>query len=496
MIDVLNPCDGSVVGTVGAQSSDAVAQQADLLRENQTGWAALTPRDRAAWLRKLRDWLLVNDECIADVLQSETGKPRAESIMEVPLAAEVINYYADNAAKFLTQENVVPSGVLSLAKKLTVLHDPYPVVGVITPWNFPLLMPVFDCVPALLAGASVLLKPSEITPLSALELARGWAEIGAPQVFSVVTGYGETGAAVIANSDYIQFTGSTATGKLIAHQAIDRMIPCSLELGGKDAAIVLDDADLDRAVPGVVWGALANAGQICVSIERVYVEAPIYDEFVARATDLVETLRQGGDGAGFAFDIGPMATRAQRERVEGHVNAAIAAGAKATTGGRAKGNFFEPTILVDVDHSMACIQEETFGPTIPIIKVADEAEAVRLANESSYGLSASVWTASKSRGQKVARQLEVGAVNINDALVNLFALSVPHGGWKSSGIGTRFGGAHGILKYTRTKAVTAARIPGPTRELLWYPYRATRLGVLRKLLRIVAGYNLRRLVRF
>lgn len=496
MIDVFNPADQSVVGSVADTAPEVVAQVANTLREQQPAWAALSPKERARWLRRYRDWLLANADRIADVLQSETSKPRAEAIIEVPLAAELINYFADNATKFLADEDVTPSGVLSLTKKLTITHEPYRVVGVITPWNFPLLVPAFDCVPALLAGASVLLKPSEVTPMSALELARGWQEIGAPEVFAIVTGAGATGQAVVENTDYVQFTGSTRTGKLIAHQAIERMIPYNLETGGKDPAIVLADADLDRAVPGVVWGALANAGQICVSIERVYVEAPIYDEFVARATDLVSSLRQGKDGTEFGCDLGAMATAVQLGIVERHVDEAIEAGAKATVGGRANGRFFEPTVLVDVDHSMSCIREETFGPTIPIIKVADEDEAVRLANDTEYGLSASVWTGDKARGEEVARRIDAGAVNVNDALVNLFALGVPHGGWKSSGTGARFGGAHGLRKYTRAKAITAPRMPAPKKELLWFPYAATRISAIRKALHFVAGHDLRRLVRF
>jgi len=385
-----------------------------------------------------------------------------------------------------------------MSKRLTKVYRPYPVVGVITPWNFPLLMPAMDVIPALLAGAAVVLKPSEVTPLAALELARGWAEIGAPPVLAVLTGLGETGAALVDAVDYVQFTGSTATGKVIGQRAAARLVPCSLELGGKDAAIVLADADLDRAVNGIAWGGLFNAGQACISIERVYVEAPIYDEFVRRLVKHVGALRQGADGPRSQVDVGALANVSQRELVVRHVDEAIAGGARALTGGKPSvdGTVFEPTVLVDVDHSMACIREETFGPTIPVIKVADADEAVGLANDSRYGLSATVWTADRARGEQLARRLEVGAVNINDAYANLFSFTLPHGGWKESGIGTRFGGAQGIRKYTRQQAITAPRVPTMKRESMWYPYTPGRVGLVGRALRaVVARDNRRRFTR-
>ncbi|TDH53152.1 aldehyde dehydrogenase family protein [Mycobacterium eburneum] len=496
-MEVRNPVDGTVVGTVANQAPEVVADTARALRRHQPAWEALGPDGRATWLRRYRDWLLDNAERIADVVAAESGKPRAEAVVEVPAICEVLNYYADNAATFLADERVKPSGVLSLAKKLTLVRQPYQLVGVITPWNFPVITPGFDVVPALLAGAAVLLKPSEVTPLSALEMARGWREIGAPEVFAVVTGAGDTGQALVDNVDYVQFTGSTRTGQRVAHRAVDRMIPYSLELGGKDPAIVLADADLDRAVPGIAWGALFNAGQACVSVERVYVEAPIYDEFVARLTEVVGKLRQGADAGGFTVDVGAMTTEAQRDIVVRHVDDALTRGAKATVGGKPTGPglFLEPTVLIDVDHSMSCMREETFGPTIPVVKVADAAEAVRLANDSAYGLSATVWTRDIARGVQIARRLEAGAVNINDAAANLFATTLPHGGWKSSGTGARLGGAHGLRKYTRAKAITVPRVSALKREPLWFPYTARRIRFVQKAFQFIAAHDVRRWVR-
>jgi len=494
LIEVRSPADGHLVGSVPNERPDAVADAVAALRRAQPAWESLGAKGRAVWLRKLRDWLLDNDVRLTDVLQSETCKPRAEAALEVPFVCDVINYYAKNASAFLADEKVRASGPMSLPKRLSTVYRPYPVVGVITPWNFPLALPGLDVVPALMAGAAVALKPSEVTPLSAVELARGWAAIGAPPVLRVLTGAGQTGAAVVDAVDYVQFTGSTRTGRAVARAAADRLVPCGLELGGKDPAIVLADADLDQAAAGVAWGGLFNAGQVCFSVERVYVEAPVYDEFVARLTKVVEALRQGPDDRGYRVDVGALANQAQRDIVERHVTEAVRAGARVLTGGKptGAGTFFEPTVLVDVDHTMSCVREETFGPTIPVIKVADEDEAVRLANDTEYGLSATVWTRDLARGERIGRRLDVGAVNINDALFNLFALTLPHGGWKSSGIGTRLGGARGIRKYTRMQAVTAPRGPQLQGQLLWYPYRAGRGRVVSRALRAIVARDLLR----
>ncbi|HSS23019.1 MAG TPA: aldehyde dehydrogenase family protein [Mycobacterium sp.] len=494
-LTVCNPADGRVVGTVPIEAPDAVAAKARELRLFQPEWEGLGPRGRKRWLLKYQDWMLDNAEHITDVVQSESGKTRSEASLEAPMIATLLDYVAGHAERFLADEHPRSFNPLAVTKKLTTTYRPYPVVGVITPWNFPFMMPGTDVVPALAAGAAVLLKPSEVTPLSAVEFARGWAEIGAPPVLKVVTGYGDTGAAVIANVDFVQFTGSTATGRKVAVACAERLLPYSLELGGKDPALVLADADLDRAANGIVWGGMFNSGQACVSVERVYVEAPVYDEFVAKLTEKVRLLRQGQDDRKFAFDVGPLATSAQRDIVQRHVDEAVAAGARAVTGGKptGTGTFFEPTVLVDVDQSMSCMTEETFGPTLPVVKVADEAEAIRLANDSMYGLSATVWTGDKQRGERIARQLDVGAVNINDVMSNGFAFDIPMGGWKQSGVGARLGGSAGILKYCRPQAITSPRIPTQAKELLWYPASRRRAKIAASVMRATAARGVRRL---
>ena len=494
-IEVRNPADGSVVGEVPNESADTVAAKARELRLYQPEWEALGARGRKTWLLKFQDWVLDNAEHLTDVVQSETGKVRADASIEAPMTAGLLDYWAGNAEAFLSDRHPKPHNILMKTKRLTTAYRPYPVVGLIIPWNFPFANAALDGVAALAAGAALLLKPSEVTPLSAVEFARGWTEIGAPPVLALTTGYAETGAAVIANSDYVHFTGSTATGRKVAVACAERLIPFSLELGGKDPAIVLADADIDRAANGIAWGGMTNSGQVCVSIERVYVEAPIYDEFVAKLTDKVSQLRQGQDDARYRFDVGAMATAAQRDIVARHVDEAVAGGARITTGGKPTGvgTFFEPTVLADVDHSMSCMREETFGPTLPVVKVADEDEAVRLANDSRYGLSATVWTSDPARGERVARRIEAGAVNINDAMANGFQFAVPMPGWKDSGIGARNGGAEGILKYCRVQAITTPRIPTQANEPLWYPYSRRKFRFGLGLMRANAAHGLRRL---
>src|SRR5690349_5943781 len=433
--EVCNPADGTVVGEVPNDSAETVAAKANELRLFQPEWEALGPRGRKTWLLKFQDWVLDNAEHLTDVVQSETGKVRADASLEAPLTAGLLDYWARNAETFLADRQPRPHNVLMMTKRLKTVYRPYPVVGLIIPWNFPFANASLDGIAALAAGAAVLLKPSEVTPLSAVEFVRGWSEIDTPPVLSLTTGYADTGAAVIANSDYVHFTGSTATGRKVAVACAERLIPYSLELGGKDPAVVLADADLERAANGIAWGGMCNSGQVCVSIERVYVEAPIYDEFVAKLTDRVSSLRQGQDDDKYRFDVGAMATAAQRDIVARHVDEAVAGGARVTTGGKPTGvgTFFQPTVLADVDQSMSCMKEETFGPTLPVVKVADEDEAIRLANDSTYGLSATVWTGDTARCERVARRSEAGVGKTNDPTANGFQFGLPMPGWKDSG---------------------------------------------------------------
>lgn len=493
-IEVRSPADGTVVGAVVDHSPETVATTVAQVRAEQVAWERAGPERRASWLRRYRNWLLDHADEIAHLLQSETGKPWQEASFEIPVAADHMNYCADHAAEFLGERHPRPHGLLTADTKLSVRYRPYPVIGVICPWNFPLLLALVDAVPALIAGAAVVVKPSESTPLATRRALEGWREIGAPDVFACLTGAGPTGAALIDEVDYVQFTGSTQTGKAIARRAAERLIPCSLELGGKDAAIVLADADLERAANGVVWGAMFNSGQACISVERVYVESAVHDEFVKRVSAKVAKLRQGPDPHGYGSDVGPLATEGQFQIVEGQVKDAIAKGARvATGGGRAPldGVFFEPTVLLDVDHTMDVMREESFGPTLPVMRVADADEAIRLANASPYGLSATVWTRDAARARQIAGRLEVGAVNVNDVFSNIFAFPVPQSGWKQSGIGARLGGAAGVRKYCRAQSITETRF-APRSEALWYPYTAHKGKFVSRLVRFIVARDLPR----
>ena len=340
----------------------------------------------------------------------------------------------------------------------------------------------------------MVLKPSEITPLTSLLLVKGLQEAGLPaNVLQVATGRGETGRALVDEVDMVMFTGSTATGIKIAEQAAKKLTPVSLELGGKDPMIVTKDADLDRAAHAAAYWGLANGGQVCISVERVYVEEPVYEQFVQKVTDNVKDLRQGVPGKPGAVDVGAMTTPAQVDIVESHVNDAVAKGARITTGGKRRdgaGDFFEPTVLADVDHSMTCMRDETFGPTIPIMKVRDAEEAIRLANDTPYGLGASVYAGSVGDGEAIARRIDSGAACVNDALMNYFALEMPMGGVKTSGIGSRHG-AGGIRKYCEQQALLITRM-GMKRELQMFPYTPKVTKLLGRSLRLLYGRGRRR----
>ena len=492
-IEVHNPATGELIAEVPIAAPEDVAATVARVRASQGEWEALGIEGRYRWLGQLRDWLLDNRERVLDTMQRETGKVRADASTEPAYLADLINFYGTNATNFIGEESVKPHTPLLAAKKLRVQYRPHPVVGIISPWNFPLILALGDAIPALQAGAGVVIKPSEFTPLGLDEVVNAWKEeIGAPDVLDCVQGIGETGGALVDNVDFVQFTGSDRTGRKVMARAAETLTPVSLELGGKDPMIVLADADLDRAANAAAWGGMMNSGQICMSVERIYVEQPAYDEFVAKLTAEVGKLRQGADHAGDPRDVGAMTSPNQTAIVEDHVQDALSSGARALTGGKrvdGPGDYFEPTVLVDVDHSMKVMRDETFGPVVGVMKVRDTEEALRLANDSRYGLSGSVF-GEKERAERVARRVECGAVNVNDVLVNYLASDVPMGGWKQSGIGYRHG-EPGIKKYCRTESVVITRFGGK-REPAWYPYTKARRGLVDRIARAFGARDLRR----
>ena len=418
------PATGQVVGSVPVATSVEVEAVAARLRAAQPGWQQMGVDGRARWLGKWRDWLLDHADELLTLLQLETGKSWGDANIEIA-GVQIINYWIDNAADFLADQTVRPAGAATIAKKLTIAYQPYPLVGIITPWNGPLSVPLVDIPAALMAGCAVLSKPSEFTPLVWRMAVDGWKQIGAPDVLDAVYGFGETGAALVDLVDCVMFTGSVNTGRRIAVAAAQRLIPCSLELGGKDAMIVCADADIDRAADGAVWGAFAYTGQVCISVERCYVEDPVYDEFVSKVVAKTSQLRQGMDAEhDYSCEVGSMTTAQQLAIVSSHVDEAVSKGARVLVGGKsgdpARDCSIEPTVLVDVDHGMKCMREETFGPTLPIMKVRDVAEAIEKANDSRLGLSGSVWTRDKNKGMALARKMNTGTVNINNVITSAY----------------------------------------------------------------------------
>jgi acyl-CoA reductase-like NAD-dependent aldehyde dehydrogenase len=477
VLSVLNPASGEPVGEVPALDREAVLELVRRARAAQPQWEALGHRGRGALLRDMRRWLIANRRRVIRTLSEENGKPYEDAQLEVFYCADALGFWARRAPKWLADERERPHSPLLFARKVINRYAPYGVVGVIGPWNYPLINNFGDAIPALMAGNAVVLKPASITPLSSMLMAEGMREVGLPaDVFLVATGSGGTvGGALVDSVDMLHFTGSTEVGKGLMEQAARRLLPLTLELGGKDPMIVLRGANLERAANAAVWGALQNAGQTCISVERVYVEGEAYEPFVARVVEKVRALRQGPPGGPGSVDLGALTSAEQAEVIEEHVREAVEKGARVETGGRRRegeGLFFEPTVLTNVDHSMRVMREETFGPVLPIMRVESEEEAVRLANDSTMGLDASVFGPTPAEGERVARRVQSGAVVVGDALSNYFAMEIPIGGVKESGVGARHGKV-GIQKYCRRQNLVVTRF-GLNRELYYFPY--TRLG--------------------
>jgi acyl-CoA reductase-like NAD-dependent aldehyde dehydrogenase len=487
-----NPATLAPVGEFEARSAGDVQAALEVARKAQRDWGALPIEERSRYLRRAVRALLARQDEFVEVIRRETGKPEAEALaVEVLGACDALTFYARRAKRILADRSI-PVHLLK-SKKLRISYRPLGVVGIVTPWNFPFLLSLNPTAQALVAGNAVILKPSEATPHSGQLVEELLRAAGLPEgVFQCLLGDGETGRALVeAGCDKISFTGSVATGRKVAEACGRRLIPCTLELGGKDPMIVCQDADLDRAAAGAVYGAFANAGQVCVSTERVYVVDGVADEFVRKVVARTSELRQGSAGEA---DVGPMILPSQLEIVERHVQDAVARGARVLAGGRrnpnAEGLFFEPTVLVDVDHEMAIMREETFGPVLPIMRVRDEDEALRLANDTRYGLNANVWTRDKHKGVELAKQIQSGSVVVNDCMLTYGITESPFGGRKESGIG-QVNGEIGLRGYCYAQSIAIDRFGGKS-EFLWFPYTARKTRLLRRLMRLLWGSPLGR----
>jgi acyl-CoA reductase-like NAD-dependent aldehyde dehydrogenase len=483
--EVHNPATGELIAEFPNTSAEEVAAAAIRGRRVQPAWHAAGFAARADVLYSLRYWVIQNRERILDAIVAENGKTREDALLaEIWYLCDALGFWAKNAQKYLADDRIRTHSPFLMGKKVVVRYRPHELVGVIGPWNYPLTNGFADCLPALMAGCSVLLKPSEVTPVATLLMEEGLQEAGLPEhVLQILTGAGDTGRAVIDSVDMIMFTGSTATGRKVMMRAAERLIPVSLELGGKDPMIVCSDADVERAANVAVQWAMSNSGQICISVERVYVEEPVHDDFVNRVVAKTRALRQGVPGEPGKIDIGAVTFPPQLDKIEDHVRDAVDKGAQVLVGGRRRegpGHFFEPTVMTGVDHTMKVMTDETFGPILPVMKVRDADEAIRLANETSYGLNSSIFTKDVHKGERIARQLTAGNACVNDALMNYLAMEAPFGGTRESGLGARHG-ADGIRKYCSRQTLLVTRF-AMSREPTMYPNAAWKAKLFDRLM--------------
>ncbi|MET0595475.1 MAG: aldehyde dehydrogenase family protein [Polyangiaceae bacterium] len=489
-----SPATEAPIGEITVTTPDEVRAAVKLARAAQPAWEATGFDGRRRYMDKALKILLARQEEFIDVIVGETGRSRTETVMmEMFPACDSLSYYPKKAKKILGDQKV-PLHLLK-NKKVTLTYRPLGVVGIITPWNGPFILSLNPTVQALMAGNTVVLKPSEVTPFSGKLVGELFRDAGLPEnVVTVVEGDGETGAALVDSGvDKISFTGSVRTGRKIGEACGRSLTPCTLELGGKDPMIVCADADIVRAANGAVFGAMMNSGQFCSSTERVYVVEAVADEFIRRVVEKARTLKVGTSGD---FDLGPIIWPNQLEIIERHVQDAVAKGAKVLVGGKRATEmgklFYEATVIVDVTHDMALMREETFGPILPIVRVRDENEALRLANDCIYGLGANVWTKDNDKAVRLAKRIEAGAVCVNDSAITYGVTEVPFGGRKASGVG-QVNGEAGLKSYCFAQPIVIDRF-GTKEEQVWYPYTAEKTKLLQKIMKWVWGTPLGRMM--
>jgi acyl-CoA reductase-like NAD-dependent aldehyde dehydrogenase len=470
----VNPATGETLREFEVATDAEVHAAVLRARAAQPAWNETDVRRRVAVLREFQRLLHEKKSEVATLITREAGKPAVEALLtEILVVLDATRFCVDNAFAFL-RERPVPHGNLAMKTKVgRILREPYGVIGIISPWNYPFSIPATESLSALVAGNAVVLKPSELTSLTALRLASLLHEAGVPKdVFQVIVGDGPTGSALLnAEIDKLVFTGSVATGKRIAQAAAARLLPVVLELGGKDPMLVLEDADVDVASSGAVWGAFVNAGQACLSVERCYVHRSLYNEFLEACVRKTKLLRMG-NGLDPNTDVGPLIRELQVRNVEAQVEDARLRGARVLIGGsrlpQLGPNFYAPTVLAEVTHAMQIMREETFGPVLPVMPFDTDDEAIRLANDSDFGLAASVWTRNRARGESCARRIQAGTVMVNDAIACFGISEAPHGGIKASGLG-RTHGIFGLEEMVRIKYLDSDRLT-EIKKVWWYRY--------------------------
>jgi aldehyde dehydrogenase (NAD+) len=458
--DSLDPATGEVLATHPVHGPEAVQAAVDRAREAALWWQAQGWQGRREHLRAWKGELARGLHELADLVHLENGKPHADAVLEVALAVDHVEWAARHAPKVLGRRRVA-SGLMAANQTAYLEYQPLGVIGVIGPWNYPVFTPMGSLAYALAAGNAVVFKPSEHTPGVGLWLAQAWARAvpQRPEVLQVVTGLGETGAALTrAGVDKIAFTGSAATGRKVMAACAEGLVPVLMECGGKDAMIVDDDADVPAAAEAALWGAMSNAGQTCIGIERVYATDAVYDAFVRELSAQAASLRPGSDRAA---DYGPITMPGQLDVIRRHIAGALADGGRALTGGGVEGALVEPTVLVDVPESSAAVREETFGPTVTVARVRDVEEALQRTNATTYGLAGAVFTGSKRRGIAIAERMRSGMTSVNSVIAFAAVPSLPFGGVGDSGFG-RIHGEDGLKEFTRAKAITAQRFALPT----------------------------------
>ncbi len=469
-----NPATGEVLAELACSSPDDVQSAVLRAKQTQPAWQATPVRQRVALLRRFQRLLSEQRDGVADLICREAGKPAVEALTtEVLVVLDAAEFCIRNAHDFLREEPLPHGNVAMKTKRGKLLREPFGVIGIISPWNYPLSTAATETLAALVTGNAVVLKPSEFTPLIALELQRLLLAAGLnPDLMQVLIGEGAAGAALIdAPIDKLIFTGSVATGKRVAEAAARKLLPVVLELGGKDPMIVLDDANLEIASSGALWGAFMNAGQTCLSVERCYVHRSLYDKFLEACSNKIARLRVG-NGIGSEVEVGPLIHERQLRTVDEHVRDAVLHGARLLQGGQRLTelgpNFYAPTLLADVTPDMRIIQEETFGPVLPVAPFDTDDDAIRLANDSDFGLAASVWTGDRRRGEAMAKRIKAGTVMINDVISCFGIAEAPHGGFKLSGIG-RTHGKMGLAEMVQVKYVDTDLLPGMP-KVWWFGY--------------------------